>query len=57
MGSNKWQTSNTWPPAGADPTTFFLASGGRANSLNGDGALAAAAALMPIARMRSLTTR
>ncbi len=44
MGSNKWQTSNTWPPAGAEPMTFFLASGGRANSLNGDGALAAAAA-------------
>ncbi len=43
MGSNKWQTSNTWPPAGAEPMTFFLASGGRANSLNGDGALAAAA--------------
>ena len=43
MGSNKWQTSNTWPPAGAEPMTLFLASGGRANSLNGDGALAAAA--------------
>ena len=41
MGSNKWQTSNTWPPAGAEPMTFFLNSGGRANSLNGDGTLAA----------------
>jgi uncharacterized protein len=43
MGSNKWQTSNTWPPAGAEPMTFFLSSAGRANSLNGDGTLAAAA--------------
>ena len=43
MGSNKWQTSDTWPPAGAQPMTFYLSSGGKANSLNGDGALAAAA--------------
>ncbi len=43
MGSNKWQTSDTWPPAGALPLTFYLGSGGKANSLNGDGALSAAA--------------
>ena len=43
MGLNKWQTAETWPPAGAQPMTFYLASGGRANSLNGDGTLAAAA--------------
>ena len=42
MGSNKWQTSDTWPPAGAQPMTFHLSSGGSANSLNGDGQLAAA---------------
>ena len=41
MGLNKWQTSNTWPPEGARPVTFYLASGGKANSLNGDGVLAA----------------
>ncbi|HLH40515.1 MAG TPA: CocE/NonD family hydrolase [Bryobacteraceae bacterium] len=40
MGLNKWQTSDTWPPQGAQPITLYLASGGRANSLNGDGALA-----------------
>ncbi|HEX4228497.1 MAG TPA: CocE/NonD family hydrolase [Bryobacteraceae bacterium] len=40
MGINKWQTSDTWPPEGAQPLTFFLASGGKANSLNGDGVLA-----------------
>jgi putative CocE/NonD family hydrolase len=39
MGSNKWQTSDTWPPEGAQPMTLYLASGGKANSLYGDGAL------------------
>ena len=43
MGLNKWQTSDTWPPEGAQPMTLFLASGGKANSLIGDGGLAAAA--------------
>ena len=42
MGLNKWQSADTWPPAGAQPMTFYLSSGGSANSLNGDGALAAA---------------
>src|SRR2546425_964955 len=42
MGMNKWQTADTWPPAGAQPQTFFLASAGRANTLHGDGALAGA---------------
>jgi len=39
MGSNKWQSSATWPPEDAKPVTYYLASGGHANSLNGDGAL------------------
>lgn len=39
MGSNKWQTSRTWPPESARPVTFYLTSGGRANSLMGDGVL------------------
>jgi putative CocE/NonD family hydrolase len=43
MGINKWQSADTWPPAGAQPMTFFLSSGGKANSLNGDGTLIAAA--------------
>jgi len=42
MGANKWQTSDTWPPAGAQSMTFYLSSGGKANTLNGDGVLAAA---------------
>src|SRR5262249_58883977 len=31
MGSNKWQTSDTWPPSGAQPMTFYLSSNGKAN--------------------------
>jgi hypothetical protein len=43
MGINKWQTANTWPPEGAKPLTFYLDSGGRGNSLYGDGVLTAQA--------------
>ncbi|HUA63965.1 MAG TPA: CocE/NonD family hydrolase, partial [Verrucomicrobiae bacterium] len=43
MGINKWQSSDTWPPAGAQPMTLYLGSGGKANTRNGDGALAAEA--------------
>jgi putative CocE/NonD family hydrolase len=43
MGMNKWQTSETWPPAGAQTMTMYLSSAGRANSLTGDGALTASA--------------
>ena len=39
MGSNKWQASESWPPVGAESMKFYLASGGKANSLNGDGKL------------------
>ena len=43
MGLNKWQSSDTWPPRGSQPTTFYLSSGGKANTLNGDGVLTATA--------------
>ena len=39
MGSNKWQSSNVWPPANAQMRTFYLNSGGKANTLNGNGKL------------------
>ena len=39
MGLNKWQSSEVWPPITAQMTTFFLNSGGKANSLYGDGKL------------------
>jgi uncharacterized protein len=41
MGSNHWQTSETWPPANAVMTDFFLSSEGKANTRNGDGKLVA----------------
>jgi len=41
MGSNRWQSAPSWPPPGAAPVTYYLASGGRANSRFGDGALVA----------------
>lgn len=40
MGSNRWQSSDTWPPRGARPVTYYLSSGGAANTRNGDGVLA-----------------
>jgi uncharacterized protein len=43
MGLNKWQSSDTWPPAGVKPVTLYLDSGGNAPTLHGDGALAATA--------------
>lgn len=41
MGSNVWKQSDTWPPAGATSLTFYLDSGGHANTRKGDGRLAA----------------
>jgi putative CocE/NonD family hydrolase len=43
MGLNKWQSADTWPPAGAQSLSFFLSSGGKANTMNGDGVLAGVA--------------
>lgn len=40
MGSNEWQTSETWPPEGAEERTFYLSSDGTANTLYGTGRLA-----------------
>jgi uncharacterized protein len=42
MGSNKWQTADSFPPADAKPLKFYLSSNGKANSLNGDGVLTTA---------------
>lgn len=38
MGSNKWQTSEVWPPANTVMTPYYLNSEGKANTLN-DGTL------------------
>ncbi len=39
MGENKWKSADQWPPRQATETRLYLTSGGRANSLNGDGRL------------------
>lgn len=39
MGENKWRNSPTWPPAGAITHDLFFTSGGKANTLYGDGKL------------------
>jgi putative CocE/NonD family hydrolase len=39
MGENRWRDEPEWPLARAVPTAYFLSSGGRANTLNGDGTL------------------
>ena len=39
MGSNEWQSSDSWPPGDVTMTTFHLASDDGANSVFGDGRL------------------
>ena len=39
MGENKWRREDEWPLSRAETASFYLHSGGRANSLNGDGTL------------------
>ena len=39
MGSNVWQSAETWPPESSELKTYYLSSGGKANSLYGDGRL------------------
>ena len=39
MGSNQWQSAEQWPPKDVKMTTYYLNSGGKANTLNGDGIL------------------
>lgn len=39
MGSNQWQSAETWPPEHTEMITFYLYSNGNANSRFGDGSL------------------
>lgn len=39
MGENKWHAAQDWPLPDAQPTKYYLTSGGHANSLKGDGVL------------------
>lgn len=38
-GENRWHDYDTWPIPGIEDQTWYLHSGGRANSLSGDGVL------------------
>jgi hypothetical protein len=39
LGSNEWSASESWPPEGVEMVTWYLGSGGTANTLSGDGVL------------------
>ncbi|MGH6986715.1 MAG: CocE/NonD family hydrolase [Caulobacteraceae bacterium] len=41
MGANEWRSASAWPPLNEE-TSFFLHSGGQANSVSGDGRLSRA---------------
>ncbi len=43
MGDDVWRDENEWPLARAQTTSYYLHSGGNANSLHGDGSLSPAA--------------
>jgi putative CocE/NonD family hydrolase len=39
LGENQWHDAETWPPSGFKDTSFYLHSGGNANTRSGDGRL------------------
>jgi hypothetical protein len=39
MGENRWRSENEWPLKRTEFTAYYLHSGGKANSLDGDGSL------------------
>ena len=39
MGANQWRTADQWPPKQAEEVKLYLRSGGKANSMFGDGKL------------------
>jgi putative CocE/NonD family hydrolase len=39
MGENRWRNEKEWPLARTKYTNYYIQSGGRANSVNGDGVL------------------
>ena len=43
MGENRWRDEQQWPLARTDYTSYYLHSGGSANTLSGDGILSAEA--------------
>ena len=57
MGKNEWRNEAAWPLARAKETSYFLSSGGKANTASGDGALVAAKPSERMRRTRSSTIR
>jgi len=49
MGSNQWQSADTWPPASSQLTSYYLSSEGKANSVFGDGKLVTQIPVRPMA--------
>ncbi|MGH9573581.1 MAG: CocE/NonD family hydrolase [Candidatus Acidiferrales bacterium] len=47
MGKNVWADADSWPPAGAQETRYYLGSSGKTNSSKGDGALSTSAESSP----------
>src|SRR4030095_435947 len=43
MGANKWRNEQEWPLARTRYTSYYLHSGGKANSASGDGSLSTSA--------------
>jgi uncharacterized protein len=43
MGANEYRQEDDWPPPQAQSTKYFLHSGGKANSLRGDGSVSTSA--------------
>ena len=41
MGANQWRAYDTWPPKEAESISYYLDSGGKANTAYGDGRLSA----------------
>jgi hypothetical protein len=39
MGANEWRSAEAWPPPHAEMVTYYLDSGGAANTRHGDGVL------------------
>lgn len=39
MGANEWRSADAWPPKNAEPVTWYLDSGGAANTSHGNGVL------------------
>ncbi|MFC6723431.1 CocE/NonD family hydrolase [Halobium palmae] len=39
MGEDEWRSDDEWPPAEVESTTYYLTSGGNANSMDGDGVI------------------